>query len=143
VFELPLLRYQLFNYVAFAVLIWLGKKFTRQASFLALLGGGLLGAILFYLITNTASWLFNPFNNPEYTFTLASWIRALTQGISGWPETWTFFINTLTSGGLFTALFAGALKLTEASESAREKEPVGDEEEAAEPEGESEPGKAA
>jgi Family of unknown function (DUF6580) len=143
VFDLPLLRYQLFNYVAFAVLIWLGKKFTRRASFLALLGGGLLGAILFYLITNTASWLFNPFNNPEYTFTLASWIRALTQGISGWPETWTFFINTLTSGGLFTALFAGALKLTEASESAREKEPVGEDEEAAEPEGESEPGKAA
>src|SRR5438128_6338502 len=74
VFDLPLLRYQFFNYVAFAVLIWLGKKFSAKASFLTLLGGGILGAIIFYLITNTASWLFNPFGNPEYTRTLAGWI---------------------------------------------------------------------
>src|SRR5262249_5541438 len=60
VFELPILKYQLFNYAAYAVLIWVGRKFNPRASFIALLGGGILGAILFYLITNTASWLFNP-----------------------------------------------------------------------------------
>jgi hypothetical protein len=123
VFDLPILRYQLFNYLAFAVLIWLGSRFGRKASFVALLGGGIAGAILFYLITNTASWFFNPFKNPEYTKDLEGWIRALTTGTSGWPETWKFFRNTLLSGGLFTGLFAGALKLTAASESAEEKEP--------------------
>ena len=122
VFEARQLVYQLFNYAAYVVLILLGKRFKPSASFLSLLGGGILGAILFYLITNTASWLFNPFQNPEYTKTLVGWLTALTKGTSGWPETWEFFRNTLLSGGLFTGLFVGAMKMTEASESAREKE---------------------
>ena len=67
---------------------------------------------MFYLITNTASWLFNPFHNPEYTKTIAGWIIALTKGTGGYPPTWEFFRNTLLSGGLFTALFAAAAKLT-------------------------------
>ena len=123
VFDLPLLRYQLINYLAFGVLIFFGRKFKPSSSFVALLGGGLLGAILFYLITNTASWLFNPFGNPEYTKDIQGWLTALTQGTKGWPQTWEFFRNTLLSGGLFTGLFAGAMKLTDAAESAQEKEP--------------------
>ena len=102
----------IFNYAAYAVLILLGRFFQKRNSFIHLLGGGLLGAILFYLITNTASWLFNPFHCPEYTKTLAGWITALTKGTNGYPPTWEFFRNTLLSGGLFTALFAAAAKLT-------------------------------
>ena len=119
VFELPILKYQLFNFVAYAVLIWVGRRFDPRASFAALLGGGILGAILFYLITNTASWLYNP----EYPKTFAGWIQALTNGTQGNPPTWTFFRNTLISGGLFTGLFAGAFKLTAEPEPAEEKEP--------------------
>ena len=137
VFDVPLLKYQLFNYVAFAVLVLLGRCFNRRSSWFFLLSGGLLGAILFYLITNTASWFFNPFNNPEYTKDFAGWLRALTLGTAGWPQTWEFFRNTLMSGGLFTGLFAGAMKLTESSESAAEKEPKEDAEE--KPESEPEP----
>jgi len=81
-----------------------------------------LGACLFYLLTNTAAWLFNPFGNPEYTKDLAGWLIALTKGTAGHPPTLEFFRNTLMSGGLFTALFAGASKLGEAAESAREKQ---------------------
>lgn len=114
------LRYQLFNYTSYLVLIWLGRRFKPGSSFTSLLGGGVLGALLFYLITNTASWFFNPFNNPEYTKTILGWITALTKGTGGWPQTWEFFRNTLLSGGLFTALFVGAMKLT-ASESPAEK----------------------
>jgi hypothetical protein len=101
-----------FNYAAYAVLLLLGRGFNRHASFVKLLGGGLLGAILFYVITNTASWFFNPFNNPEYTKTIAGWLVALTKGTGGFPTTLEFFRNTLLSGGLFTALFAAAAKLT-------------------------------
>lgn len=122
VWNLPFLRSMLFNYVAYAVLIWLGRRFKPQSSFVGLLGGGILGAILFYLITNTASWFFNPFGSPEYTKTFLGWITALTKGISGWPQTWEFFRSTLLSGGLFTALFVGAMKLTAPSESPVEKE---------------------
>ncbi|MCI0748612.1 MAG: hypothetical protein L0Y58_24650 [Verrucomicrobia subdivision 3 bacterium] len=112
----------LFNYAAAVVLIWLGTRFSPRAAWWKLVSGGLLGAILFYLITNTASWFFNPFNNPEYTKTLEGWIRALTKGTAGYPPTWEFFRNTLLSGGLFTGLFAGAMKLAEAMEPEEEKE---------------------
>ena len=122
VFELAALTHQLFNYVAYVFLIWFGRRFKPQTSFLGLLGGGIFGALLFYLITNTASWLFNPFGNPEYTKTLAGWLTALTKGTAGWPPTWEFFRNTLISGGLFSGLFVGAMKLNESAESAKEKE---------------------
>ena len=112
VWDAPDLANLFFNYVAYAILILLGRGFQKQKSFIGLLGGGLLGAILFYFITNTASWLFNPFHNPEYTRSLAGWIIALTKGTGGYPSTWEFFRNTLLSGGIFTALFAAAQKLT-------------------------------
>jgi len=140
VFDLPILKYQLINYAAYAVLIWLGRRFKPQTHFLGLLGGGILGALLFYLITNTASWLFNPCGNPEYTKTFWGWLTALTTGTKGWPQTWEFFRNTLLSGGLFTGLFVGAMKMTEAAESKQEKETQ--EEEEKEPKGETEPGEA-
>lgn len=139
VFELPKLTYQLFNYVSYVVLIWFGRRFKPTTSFLGLLGGGILGALLFYLITNTASWFFNPFGNPEYTKDFAGWLTALTKGTAGYAQTWEFFRNTLLSGGLFTGLFVGAMKLTDAGESAREKEaPKAKEEE----EGDAEPEEA-
>lgn len=133
------LGYQLFNYVAFVAIIFLGKRFKPTAAFLGLLGGGILGALLFYLITNTASWLVNPFNNPEYTKTLMGWITALTKGTGGWPQTWEFFRNTLLSGGIFTAMFVAAAKLTAPAESPADKEagvraPEGETEPQAEPE---------
>ena len=138
VWDLPVLKYQLLNYVAYVAIIWLGKRFKPQSSFLALLGGGVLGAILFYLITNTASWLFNPFQNLEYTKNFTGWLTALTKGTDGWPQTWEFFRNTLLSGGLFTGLFVGAMKLT--AESPAEKVAGAKTEE--EPEADAEPEEA-
>jgi hypothetical protein len=112
VWNFEVLKYQLVNYAGYVAVILLGKRFKPRASFFSLLGGGVLGALLFYLITNTASWLFNPFANPEYTKTFFGWLIALIKGTNGWPQTWEFFRNTLLSGGLFTALFVGSMKLT-------------------------------
>lgn len=109
---------QLVSYVSYALIIWLGRRFNSRTSLWKLVGGGVLGSLFFYLITNTASWLFNPFQNPEYTRNLAGWVIALTKGTAGYPEAWVFFRNTLLSGGLFTGLFAGALKLSESAEKA-------------------------
>lgn len=140
VFNGAAVTYQLINYVVYGLLIWLGRRFKPQSSFVGLLGGGILGAILFYVITNTASWLFNFSNAPEYTRDFIGWITALTKGINGFPPTWEFFRNTLLGGGLFTGLFVGAMKMSEAAESKREKETEEEKEE--EPEGEPEPGEA-
>lgn len=115
------IRYQLCNYAAYAVLILLGRAFKPKSPFLGLLGGGILGAMIFYLLTNTASWLFNPFHNTEYTRDWAGWFVALFKGTGGWPQTWEFFRNTLLSGGIFTALFVAAMKLTASAESPAEK----------------------
>jgi hypothetical protein len=70
-----------------------------------------LGAALFYMLTNTLSW----WMDPGYAKNLAGWIQALFTGLPGYPPSWDFFRNTLLSGGLFTALFAGAAKATEES----------------------------
>jgi hypothetical protein len=128
--------YLLVNYAVYLALIGLGRCFTPRASWLNLLGAGVLGAILFYLLTNTAAWFLNPFGNPEYTRNLAGWIIALTKGTAGYAQTWEFFRNTLLSGGLFTGLFAGAMKLAAALEpkDAEEEEPAEETEKA--PEGE-------
>jgi hypothetical protein len=116
----PFSVYTLFKIIAFAGIIWLGTKFNARNSWFKLLGGGLLGAIIFYLVTNTASWLFDP----GYPKTLAGLFQALTTGIPGFPPTWLFLKNTLISGGLFTGLFAGVMKLSEAAEEAQETEPA-------------------
>jgi len=121
VFTSGTLLYLGLNYLGYAILILLGRCFKSTSPLLALLSGGLLGAILFYLLTNTGAWLFNPFKNPEYTLSLSGWIRALTLGTSGFPETWTFFRNTLLSSALFTFLFSAVHQWT-AAESPAEKE---------------------
>ena len=133
VWDWSVLRYQLLNYAGYVVLIFLGRRFKPRSSFVSLLGGGILGALLFYLITNTASWLFNPFQNPEFTKNFWGWLTALITGTKGWPQTWEFFRNTLLSGGLFTGLFVGAMKLT--AESPQDKT-AGARDEEAEPEAE-------
>jgi uncharacterized protein DUF6580 len=121
VWQIEVLRYQLFTYAAYAAIYLLGRRFKPRSSFVSLLGGGVLGALFFYLFTNTISWLFNPFENREYTLTFVGWLVAVTKGTGNWPEAWLFFRNTLLSGGLFTALFVAAMKASSVGESAEEK----------------------
>jgi hypothetical protein len=121
--------YMLVNYGTYAVIIGIGRRFSARASWFKLVSGSLAGAILFYLVTNTAAWL----QNPEYTKTLAGWFQALTTGIPRFPPTWMFFWKTLLSTGLFTGLFVGAMKMSgkpeaeeaEAAEVAPEDQPEG------------------
>jgi hypothetical protein len=132
----PLGFYLLLNYGLYAVIIGLGKWFGRRAPFVKLLFGGLLGAVIFYLVTNTLAWL----QDPAYAKTIAGWIQALTVGHPEiHPTTWEFFRNTFLSTGIFTALFTGAEKLAAPAESpadktagAREPEPESEGEKAPE-----------
>jgi len=127
----PFNAYTLFVLAAFAGIVAIGRRFKPQSNFLKLIGGGLLGALLFYIVSNTASWIFDP----AYAKTIAGWIQALTVGRPDFhPTTWEFFRNTLLSGGLFTALFTGVAKLT--AESPQEKETG---QRAPEPEADAEP----
>ncbi len=129
----PVGSYMLVSYSIYALLIALGHWIGHRASFLKLLGGGLLGALLFFFISNTCAWL----ANPVYMKTFAGWVKALTTGIDGFPPTLLFLKNTLLSGGMFTGLFVGAMKAAEATEpEPQEKEVPEETEEAEKPEGE-------
>ncbi len=101
--------YLVLNYAVYALLIGLGKLFGRKAPLLKLVLGGLAGALIFYVVTNSLAWL----QDAAYAKNLAGWIQALTTGRPDWhPTTWEMFRNTLLSGGLFTALFAASAKLS-------------------------------
>jgi len=101
--------YLLANYVAYALLIWFGTRFKPDTKWFKLAGGGILGALVFYLISNTASWA----QFSGYEKSIAGWIQALTVGLPGFPPTWMFALKTLLSGGLFTGLFVGAMRVAE------------------------------
>ena len=131
--EPPLGDYHLVIYFSYAVLFGIGRLLGERAGTLRHIAGGLLGAVLFYLITNTAAWL----ENPAYAKSLAEWFRALTTGTNGWPETWTFFRNTLLSSGLFVGLLSSLFQAVEAEEPKPEEE----KEPEAVPEGEAEEAK--
>lgn len=101
----------LLNYAIYAGLIAAGKWLGKSAAFWKLLSGGIIGAAIFYLLTNTLSWL----TDASYAKTIAGWVQALFTGLPGYPPSWEFFRNTLLSGAIFTALFVGAAKVTEES----------------------------
>jgi hypothetical protein len=119
-YHVPLVDgYTLFKLGAFSLIVWLGTLFSPKKSWFTMISGGLIGALIFYLVTNIASWIFDP----GYPKTLSGLIQALTTGLPGYPPTWTFLKNTLLSGGLFTGLFCGAMKMAEAAEEEEEEEP--------------------
>ncbi len=91
---------------SFAVALGLGAWISRKKSWLGLLNGTLLGALLFYIITNTQSW----FGDAFYAKTLAGWWQALTVGHPEYPPTFLFFRNTLFGDLMFTGLFVGVME---------------------------------
>lgn len=90
----------------FAVALGLGVWISKRKSWLGLLNGTLLGALLFYVVTNTQSWASDAF----YAKTLAGWWQALTVGHPQFPPTIYFFRNTLFGDLMFTGLFAGVME---------------------------------
>ena len=98
------------NWMILALFVVLAKWLARRRSYGRVFLGTLIGALLFYLVSNTVSWLVNP----VYAKTIAGWVQALTVGLPGFPPTWLFGLKSLLGTGLFTGLFAGAMKWSEA-----------------------------
>jgi hypothetical protein len=105
------------NYIGYAIFILLGQMLRGKRSWLTLMTGSIVGAIVFYLVSNTASWITLP-----YAKTFFGWIQALTTGLPGYPPTWTFFWKTLLSSGLFSGLFIGSMKAVESVEEAKQQD---------------------
>jgi len=86
----------------FAAALGLGLLVARHKNWLNLFSGALGGAVLFYLVTNTASWAGDAF----YAKTAAGWWQAMTVGHPEFPPTLYFFRNSLVSDLFFTGVFA-------------------------------------
>lgn len=86
--------------LAFALIVGWGRCFSKTSNVPSLLGGSLAGAGIFYLVTNTASWL----SSPQYAKTFTGFTQALWTGMPGYPPTWTFFRNDALATVLFTAV---------------------------------------
>lgn len=112
------------NWMILVLFVVLAKWLAKRRSYGRVFLGTLLGALLFYLVSNTVSWMVNP----AYAKTIAGWVQALTVGLPGFPPTWVFGLKSLLGTGLFTGLFAGAMKWSEALD-ATEPEPELDDEE--------------
>tara|TARA_B110000467_G_scaffold162578_1_gene186173 strand:- start:2634 stop:3242 length:609 start_codon:yes stop_codon:yes gene_type:complete len=112
------------NWIILGLFVVLAKWLARHRSYGRVFLGTLIGALLFYLVSNTVSWLVNP----AYAKTIAGWIQALTVGLPGFPPTWVFGLKSLLGTGLFTGLFAGAMKWSEALDAEPEPKTEDDEE---------------
>ncbi len=105
----------------YAAVWWLGRLLGPNASWPTMLGGGITASLLFYLASNTLSWL----GNPLYQQTLAGWVQALTTGLPGYPPTWMFFTNSL-AGDIFFLIFFRLLRAVIIGQDKRECTPVSD-----------------
>lgn len=92
----------LIRLLCFAAALGLGTAVSRRRNWVNLLGGTLAGSVLFYLVTNTASWL----GDAGYAHSAAGWWQAVTVGHPQFYPTLFFFRNTLLSDVLFTGFFA-------------------------------------
>jgi len=100
----PLLDPQiLVRYVALALVAFIGVLLQNRASLKTLLPASIAGSMLFYVITNTFSWL----SDPGYAKNLAGLIQSLTVGLPQYSATptWMFFRNSVISDLIFTCLF--------------------------------------
>jgi hypothetical protein len=90
------------RFLCFGAALGLGVLISRRRNWVNLLGGALAGSVIFYLVTNTASWI----GDAGYAHDAAGWWQALTVGHPQYYPTLFFFRNTLVSDLAFTGGFA-------------------------------------
>lgn len=99
------------NYAMYLLIGLAGWLMHRQKQMPILIGGSVLAAGLFYLVSNTVSWM----GDPGYSHTWAGWVQAITVGKpTAFPPAWMFFRNTIASSALFVGAIVGAVKWMEA-----------------------------
>ena len=90
----------LFVYLSFALVVFLGIKFTKSDNILSVLIGSISGSIIFFIITNFAVWIFGiGIDGLPYTKSISGLMSCYIAAIP-------FFKNTLLSSVLYSfALF--------------------------------------
>ncbi|MBL9113830.1 MAG: hypothetical protein JNJ83_02410 [Verrucomicrobiaceae bacterium] len=88
-------------YVVFAVVAFFGIQLRGKLSAFGVVGGTVLSAIAFYVISSSQAWLFSS----VYDKSLAGWFQAITVGDPAFqPQAWVFAMRSVASEGLFALL---------------------------------------
>jgi hypothetical protein len=95
------------RYLALALISALGFALRGRSNLLRLLTASFAGSLIFFVITNTGSWIYEP----GYAKTFAGWVQAMTTGLPGYPSTWWFYRYTLLSDLFYTLLFAACMSV--------------------------------
>jgi hypothetical protein len=105
------------HYIGFALVGGFGWLLRNRASLKTLLPASIAASVVFYVVTNGVSWLFDP----GYPKNFAGLVQALTVGLPAYSATpsWMFFRNSVVSDLLFTGLFILCMHWGRASEPAR------------------------
>ena len=91
------------HYLGFAIIGCLGLLLQSRASWKTLIPASVAASLIFYVVTNSVSWIYDP----GYAKNFAGLIQALTVGLPQYSATpsWMFFRNSLVSDLVFTCLF--------------------------------------
>ena len=105
------------HYLGFALVGCLGLLLQNRRSLKTFLPASIAGSVIFYIVTNLVSWLFDP----GYVKNFAGLVQALTVGSPAYSSTptWIFFRNTLLSDLLFTLLFVLCMNFGRSMEGSR------------------------
>ena len=107
------------HYLGFALVGCLGLLLQTRRSMKTLLPASIAGSLIFYVVTNSVSWLFDP----GYAKNFAGLIQALTIGLPQYSATptWMFFRNSLVSDLIFTGLFVVCMNVGRSMGRSRER----------------------
>ena len=105
------------HYLGFALVGCLGLLLQNRRSLKTLLPASIAGSVIFYIVTNLVSWLFDP----GYVKNFTGLVQALTVGLPAYSSTptWIFFRNTLLSDLFFTLLFVACMNFGRRTERSR------------------------
>jgi hypothetical protein len=105
------------HYLGFALVGCLGLLLQNRRSMKTLLPASIAGSLIFYFVTTSVSWLFDP----GYVKNFTGLIQSLTVGLPQYSATpsWMFFRNSIISDLLFTLLFVICMNLGRSMERSR------------------------
>ena len=105
------------HYIGFAIVGCLRLLLQNRASWKTLLPASVVASLIFYVITNAVSWIYDP----GYAKNFSGLIQSLTVGLPQYRTTpsWMFFRNSVVSDLLFTLLLLVCINLGRRAEGSR------------------------
>ena len=105
------------HYIGFAIVGCLGLLLQNRASWKTLLPASVVASLIFYVITNAVSWIYDP----GYPKNFSGLVQSVTVGLPQYSATpsWMFFRNSVVSDLLFTLLFVVCINLGRRAEGSR------------------------